>query len=165
MTDFAERIDATDLEIVSLLQEDARVSNAELARRIGMTPSGALARMRRLEERGIVQGYVPQLDPQVLGLGLLAFVFLSTSETLADPAVAEQLASFPEVLEIHDIAGDACYLLKVRCKDHAGLHALLRERIGSLAGIRSTNTVIVLKTFKETAALPLPSAPEPGDPQ
>ena len=87
--------------------------------------------------------------------GLLAFVAVRSSEGPSDDSVATTLAGYPEVLEVHHVAGDDCYLVKVRARDPEHLGTLLRARIGRIPGVRSTRTTIVLETVKETSRLPL----------
>ena len=148
-------IDTTDLQLLDWLQDNARVSNADIARRLEMAPSAVLKRIRRLETHGVIEGYSARIEPRAIERGLCAFVHLRTDETLGSPSVAEALARMPEVLEVHDIAGEDCYLAKVRVRDTDELHELIRGRIAALDLVRSTSTTIVLKTFKETSALPV----------
>jgi Lrp/AsnC family leucine-responsive transcriptional regulator len=149
-------MDETDLKILNILQADARTANAEIARQVGMAPSGILERIRKLEERGVVLGYAARVEPTAVGRGLLAFVFLSTDASLHDAEVVAAVTEFPEVLEIHDVAGEDSYLLKVRVADTDALHQFLREKLARVKRVASTRTVFVLKSWKETAALPLP---------
>ena len=147
-------MDATTLQILKILQDDARTPNAEIARRVGLAPSAVHERVRKLEERGIVRGYTARLDPRSLGLGLLAFVFVRAEERVGSNDTAEHLASIPEVQEVHHIAGEDCFLVKVRAPDTETLGILLRDRIGALPTVRSTRTTVVLRTVKEDPALP-----------
>jgi Lrp/AsnC family leucine-responsive transcriptional regulator len=149
-------IDDIDLRILGLLQGHARTSNAEIARQVGLAPSATLERLRKLESRGIVEGYTTKLAPRPLGYGLLAFVFVRSDERLGDGTTGPQLAAIPEVQEVHHIAGEDCYLVKVRAADPEHLGKLLREKFGAIAAVRSTRTTIVLETVKEEARLPLP---------
>ncbi len=151
-------LDATDLAIVGLLQENARTSNAEIARRVDMAPSAVYERIRKLEERGLIRGYEARLGARELGLSLVAFVFVRTSETPGGMGTADRLAELPEVQEIHHVAGEDCLLLKVRVADTRDLSRLLREGIGVLPSVTSTRTTIVLDTVKETGRLPLRAA-------
>ena len=89
---------------------------------------------------------------------MLAFVAVRSDEVASDNHVASELAATPEVLEVHHVAGDDCYLVKVRARDAEHLGHLLRTRIGRIAGVRSTRTTIVLETVKETSRLPIPRA-------
>ncbi len=150
--------DAIDLKILSILQGDARTSNAEIARRVGMAPSAILERVRKLEARGILSGYEARIDPHVLGLGLLAFVFVRAEEGVWGKEAAVRLAALPGVQEVHHIAGEDCYLVKVRAADTEALGRLLRERFAAIKSVRSTRTTIVLETVKESGRLPLDAA-------
>ncbi len=146
-------IDDIDTQILNILQENARTSNAEIARQLGMAPSAILERIRKLEARGVVRGYTTELDPKVLGLGLLAYVFVRADERLCSLDAGPLLAAIPEVQEVHHIAGEDCYLVKVRAADTDALGRLLRERFGAIESVRSTRTTIVLTTLKETPHL------------
>jgi Lrp/AsnC family leucine-responsive transcriptional regulator len=149
--------DEIDAKILTILQQDARTSNAEIARQLGMAPSAILERIRKLEARGVIEGYSARIQPQALDLGLLAFIFVRTDERLGMGDAPQVLAAMPEVQEVHHIAGEDCYLLKVRVADTDALARLLRERFAAIPAIRSTRTTIVLTTVKETAALPVPT--------
>ncbi len=96
-------IDSTDIQILELLQQDARISNAEIARQVGMAPSATHERLRKLEERGVIQGYTVRLSPERLGLGLLAFIFVRADEGFQSYNAEHQLAALPEV-EINEIS-------------------------------------------------------------
>jgi Lrp/AsnC family leucine-responsive transcriptional regulator len=157
-----ETIDDIDTQILTILQSDARTPNAEIARQVGMAPSAILERLRKLESRGILRGYEAKLDPHPFGLGLLAFVFVRSDERLRSGDTGIRLAELPEVLEVHHIAGEDCYLAKVRAADPEALGRILRERFGAIESVRSTRTTIVLDTLKETAKLPLPARQEVG---
>ena len=152
-------IDDIDLQILNILQQNARTSNAEIARQVEMAPSAVLERIRRLEARGVIQGYEVRINPEALGQNLLAFVFVRSADFDSDLKTAEVLAAIPEVLEAHHIAGDDCYLLKVRTRNAKALGRLLRERIGATGSVQSSRTTIVLETLREGSRLPL-FAPE-----
>ena len=151
--------DAIDLAILRLLQRDARLANAEIARQVGMAPSAVYERIRKLEEGGVITGYGAHIEPVRLGLGLLAFISIRTVGGCADASVGQRLAELSEVLEVHDVAGEDCYVIKVRVADTGALSRLLKERIGTIPNIQSTRTTVVLSTVKETGELPLPAAP------
>lgn len=148
-------IDDTDIGILELLQENARISQADVARAVGLAPSAVLERIRKLEGRGIIKGYAALLDPHVTEQSMLAFIAVRTAQTPGDESVAQALANCPEVLELHHVAGDDCYLLKVRARDAEHVGQLLRHRFGRIPGVVSTRTTIVLETVKETPRLPL----------
>ncbi len=149
-------IDDIDRTLLNFLQEDARISNAELARRVGMVPSAVLERVKKLEERGLVRGYHARLDARKLGSGLVAFAFVKSDDRVGGIESAESLAAIPEVQEVHHIAGEDCYLIKIRVADVEALGKLLREKVGVIPSIRSTRTTIVMETLKESAAVLVP---------
>ncbi len=153
-------MDETDLRIVTLLQENARTPNAEIARRLGMAPSAILERVRKLEERGVIQGYAARVNPEAVGLGLTAFVFVRSNERIGAPDTSIKLAELPEVQEVHHVAGEDCFLVKVRVASTRALGTLLSERFAAIETIVSTRSTIVMETVKETAALPMPRGEE-----
>lgn len=152
-------IDDTDREILNLLQQNARTSNAEIARRVGMAPSAVLERIRKLEVRGVIQGYETRIDPEALGLHLLAFVFVASHRLAEENRMAELLTGIEGVQEVHHIAGEDCFLVKIRARDAKSLGRLLRERFPDAGSVRSTRTTIVLETVNESSRLPLESPP------
>lgn len=156
-------IDDIDLQILNILQQNARTSNAEIARQVDMAPSAVLERIRRLEAKGVIQGYEVRINPEALGQNLLAFVFVRSADFDSDLKTAATLSAIPEVLEAHHIAGEDCYLLKVRTRDAKALGRLLRERIGATGSVQSSRTTIVLETLREGSRLPLPSPEAPRE--
>jgi Lrp/AsnC family leucine-responsive transcriptional regulator len=149
-------MDKVDYKILSLLQENGKITNADIARQIGMVPSGALERIRKLEENGYIKEYTARLEPEKLNLGLLAFIFVRTTEPPGSIKVSEQLAKLPEILEVHHVAGEDCYLLKVRLKNNMSLAIFMREKLGTMKEVTSSRTVIVLETIKESSKIKLP---------
>ena len=150
------KLDATDLKILSLLQPDASLSNTNLARKIGMAPSAALERVKKLEQQGVITSYDTRVQPEALNLKLLAFILVKSSEGPGNVSVAKHLAKLPEVLELHHIAGEDCYLVKIRASDPQALAQLMREKFSKIPGLISTKSTIVLETLKETNYLPVP---------
>lgn len=148
-------IDEIDRRILEYLQDCGRIPNAEIARRIGMAPSAILERIRRLEERGVIRGYTVCLDPGALDQGLLAFVLVRTEERVWQTDTGKALAEIPEIQEVHHIAGEDCFLVKIRARDTESLGRILRERLGSISTIRTTRTTIVLDSVKNSRNLML----------
>lgn len=148
-------IDDIDRRILAMLQRNARVSNAEIAREVGMAASAIYERIRKLEERGVIRGYSARLDPRKLGYGLVAFVSIKTAAMGKAAEIQEHLASIPEVQEVHLIVGDDCFQVKVRVADTQALARLLQDRIQSMDFVGSTRTTIVLETSKECLDVPL----------
>lgn len=146
-------IDDLDKQILTIIQKNARTANSEIAKQVNLAPSAVFERLRKLEERGLIRGYAAELDSRQLGFNLTAYVFVRTDDKHGE--AADALAKFPEVLEVHHVAGEDCYLLKVKTADANALGQLLRERISNLANVTSTRTTVVLQTVKETVALPL----------
>jgi Lrp/AsnC family transcriptional regulator, leucine-responsive regulatory protein len=142
-----------DKKILNIIQADARVANAEIARQVGLAPSAVLERIRKLEERGVIRGYAAELNAAEIGFGLTAFIAVRTRECCSE--TDKFLAEIPEVLEVHDVAGEDSYLLKVRVKDAEALSRLLREKLKNVPNVASTKTTVVLQTIKETTALPI----------
>ena len=153
-------ISETDAKILDILQGNARATQVDIARTVGLAASAVLERIRKLEARGIIRGYTAQIDPKALGHGMLAFVSVRSEEGPGDQTVARSLADCPEVLEVHHVAGEDCYLIKLRARDAEHLGLLLRTRFGRIPGVKSTRTTIVLETVKETSRLEIPHASE-----
>jgi Lrp/AsnC family leucine-responsive transcriptional regulator len=148
-------MDETDRRILALLQENARISNAEVARSIGMAPSAVHMRIRKLEETGVIEGYEVRINPRAMDRGLVSFVRIQTGEGAVADEITASLTRFPEVQEVHRVVGEDCFFVKVRVRDTHELAALLDAKLRRIPNIASTKTTIVLTTAKETARLPL----------
>lgn len=148
-------IDEIDRRILELLQKDARIANAAIARDVGLAPSAVFQRIRKLEEAGVIRGYHAHLDPATLGQGLMAFIAVQTGEGARARETAQMLSNIPEVLEVHRVVGEDCFFLKVRVRDAEALGALLDEKIQRLPPVASTRTTIVLSTAKNVLAGPV----------
>lgn len=152
------KLDVIDRKILQTLQREGRISNVDLARRVHLSPTPCFERVRRLEQGGYIQRYVAQLDPQRLGMGLLAFVEVSLDKTspLAFERFREIVADLPEVQECHMVAGGFDYLLKVRVTDMLAYRRFLGERISALPGVSRTHTYFVMEETKSTQEIPIP---------
>jgi Lrp/AsnC family leucine-responsive transcriptional regulator len=149
-------LDKIDLTILSSLQTNARLQNTELAKKCGMAPSAVLERVKKLEQKKIIKDYVTKIEPAALNLKLLAFISIKSSAGPGDASTAKLIAKIPEVLEVHHIAGDDCYLVKIRTEDPQSLIKLMRDKFSKIPNIISTKTTIVLETLKEDNYLPVP---------
>ncbi len=149
-------LDKTDLHILRLMQENARISNADMARELGMAPSGVLERVKKLEQKNVIQQYTTRINPVALQQKLLAFVFMKASDGPGYSTATLELAKIPEVQEVHHVAGDDCYLVKVRTYDSASLMSIMRNQFAKIPNIISTRTTIVLETVKEEQQLVIP---------
>ncbi|UCD64000.1 MAG: Lrp/AsnC family transcriptional regulator [Candidatus Zixiibacteriota bacterium] len=148
-------IDDVDRKILSILQKNARDSNANIARELGLAPSAIHERVKKLEQKGIIKGYHARLDAPKLGFCVTAFVFVRSDDRVGSVASAKRLGEIDEVEEVHHIAGEDCYLVKLRVGGNEELGRLLREKIGAIHSIKSTRTSVVLETLKEGANLPV----------
>lgn len=148
-------IDSTSMEILKILQEKARIPNVEVSRLVGLAPSAVLERIRKMEKSGIIDGYEVRLNPERFERSQISFVFVMTNNTAGSSAIGKKLSTIPEVQEVHFIAGEDCYLAKVRTANTVELGELLREKIHSIKGVISTKTAPVLATYKETSRIPI----------
>lgn len=157
-------MDAIDVRILEALQEDARCSRADLARRIGMSPAAVHERIKRLERRGLITGYHAHLDPTLAGSDLLTYVEVFIDPPSQEPDFLEAMAESPEVQEIHYVTGEFTCLLKVRTRDRESLRRFLIDRVNVREGVRRTRTTLVLSTSKESHRIILPREATPrGD--
>lgn len=150
-------LDHIDYQILRIMQNNARTNNADIARELGMAPSAILERVKKLEQKEVILQYNAKINPAALDQNLLSFIFIKTSDIIGEQGIAYLLAEIPEVQEVHDIAGDDGYLIKVRTEDAAGLVDLMRNTLGKIEGIISTRTTIVLETIKEEQKLVIPT--------
>ncbi len=146
-------LDRFDLAILRILSTDGRVSATELSRRIGLSKSPAQARLKRLEETGVITGYRALLDPIRMGLAHVAFVEVRLSDTreAALQAFNKAVLLIPEVEQCHMIASRFDYLLKVRTADIADYRRVLAEKLSSLPHVASTSTYVAMEAVKEGA--------------
>lgn len=149
-------LDKKSLKILKILQEKARIPNTEVSRQVGLAPSAVLERIRKMESQGVIDGYEVRLNPERFSRNQVAFVHIFC-ECQADKhgLIGDSLAAIEEIQEVHYIAGDDCYLVKLRVADAGELNELLRSRIMTLRGVLSTKTSAVLETYKETARIPI----------
>ncbi len=150
-----EMIDEISLKILKILQEKARIPNVEVARQVGMAPSAVLERIRKLEKQGFIDGYEVRLNPERFKRGLVAFIMVKTSMADGHDTPGKQLAEIEAVQEVHYISGADGLLVKVRVSSTAGLGQLVEKVIARMPGVKDVQTMIVMKTFKETARIPL----------
>jgi Lrp/AsnC family transcriptional regulator for asnA, asnC and gidA len=144
-------LDDTDLKLIELLQEDAKIPYAKLARRLGISSSGVHKRVKRLVDEGVIRKFVAVIDPQILGKKLKAFIGISTSPGTCGEVI-DQLKKRAEVLEIHEVAGEHDLFVKIITDDTLKLNEILHE-MDRIQGVSSSRTLIVLKTEKETGLI------------
>jgi Lrp/AsnC family leucine-responsive transcriptional regulator len=150
-------LDDIDLEILDLMQSNARISNADMARQLNLAPSAVLERVKKLERKNVISGYAAKINPASIDQKLLAFIFIRSSEGFTcSSKTAQALAKIPDIQEVHHIAGEDCFLVKVRTTDAASLMQLMRNSFQKIPNIGSTKSIIVLETVKEDQKLVIP---------
>jgi Lrp/AsnC family leucine-responsive transcriptional regulator len=149
-----ERIDETDARILELLQRDGRESYAEVGQSVGMSGPSAHERVKKLEARGVIRGYVALVDPTLLGYGVLAFIFIKQVPGTIATDLTGDFAGMDEIEECHHIAGEADYLLKVRATDTRHLERIL-HKIQAVPQVFTTETQVVFSSAFERRPLRL----------
>ena len=151
-------LDRTDLLLLAALQHEGRLTNAELAERVHLSPSACLRRVQRLERDGVIAGYAAQVDPERLGLGLQAFVRvqLARHDAASVAAFSGFVEQWEEVVACHALTGDMDYLLQVAVRDLEHFSRFLLDRLLNQAGVADVNSSFVLRTVKAFRGLPLP---------
>ena len=151
-------LDAIDIRILSELQQDGGLSNVELARRVNLSPSPCLMRVRALEKEGVIRQYVALADPQALGLGLNVFISISLKEqskaALAD--FESRIAEHDEVMECYLMTGDSDYLIRVAVANMAALERFILDQLTPIPGVEKIRSSFALKQVRYNTALPMP---------
>jgi len=142
-------LDGIDRKILGLLQENAKIPQAKIAKAVGLTAPSVNERIRKLEQNGYIRGYVALLDEHKLGQDIAAFVEVFIEHPKFEEGFIEAAKALDEVLECHHITGEFSLLLKVRVEDMAAFRRLLIEKVNSIRGVRQTRTLIILATAKE----------------
>lgn len=152
-----EVLDATDLRILTQLQRDGRMSNADLSDAVNLSPSACHRRVQRLEDTGIIRDYVALLDPRKIGVPTTVFVEITLSGQADEvlDAFERAVARIPDVLECHLMAGSADYMLKVVAEDTEDFARIHRQHLARLPGVAQMQSSFALRTVFKTTALPL----------
>lgn len=150
-------LDRTDRRILECLQADGRISNVQLARKVNLTPTPCIERVKRMEKQGYIRGYTTILDPELIDASLLVFVEIDLSHNSPDAfrEFREEARRLTEVMECHLVSGNFDYLIKARVKDMKAYRKLLGDKILSLPGVNSARSYVVMEEVKETSNLPL----------
>ena len=151
-------LDPVDRKILAELQQNGRISNQELSKRINLSPTPCLNRVRRLERDGIITGYRAMVDPEALDAGLLVLVQVVLDRTTPDvfDVFKDAVRDMPEVLECHMVSGGFDYLIKARVRDMAAYREFLGKTLVSLPSVRETHTYVVMEQVKDTTVIPVP---------
>lgn len=152
-----QNLDNTDRELLNHLQENARITNAELARRVELSPPGLQKRVRKLEEAGIIDQYAAILNPETVGYDMLCYVQITLVRHKADflQNFMKVVQDIPEVLEAYHITGEYDYLLKVVIRNRKHLEEFILETLSPLPGMDKIRTSLVLNKIKSTTAVPV----------
>jgi Lrp/AsnC family leucine-responsive transcriptional regulator len=152
-------LDDIDIAILNHLQENGRAQRNKIAELVNLSVPSVSERMKKLEERGLIQGYHAILNSKDFNFDITAFLFVQVDGSEHYPEFVQKVSGEPEVLECHSITGDGSHLLKVRTKNTSSFERLL-SRIQSWDGVNKTRSNLVLSSFKETRALPIEQATE-----
>lgn len=155
-----ELLDDADRQLVELLQADGRATQSVLAKAVGLSQPAVAERIRKLEARGIITGYVARVDARRLGKDITAFIGVGIEHPRYFEAFASHIKLMPDVLECHRVAGEDSYLLKVKTANTASLDALLVEGLRTIPGVTRTNTTIVLRAIQESTHVHVPPTQE-----
>ena len=150
-------LDRTDRRILQCLQVDGRISNVQLARKVNLTPTPCIERVKRLERQGYIKGYSAILNPEMVDAGLLVFVEIDLSHSSPDAfrRFREEARRLPEIMDCHLVSGNFDYLIKARVSDMKAYRELLGEKILSLPDVNGSRSYVVMEEVKETLNLPL----------
>ena len=150
-------LDEVDIQLLSLLQSDGRITNADLAKAVNLSPPSVLQRVRALEKAGLIRGYHALLDHERLGLKITAMVMITLAlhQDMAIERFRRAVLDIPEILECHHVSGDFDFLLKVVVRDMRGYEAFVREKLSRIKGVGQIRTSFVLGTPKSTSEIPL----------
>jgi Lrp/AsnC family transcriptional regulator, leucine-responsive regulatory protein len=147
-------LDDIDITILNQLQRNGRVRRNQLAEEVSLSVPSVSERMRKLEEKNLIEGYFSVLNPKSFGFDITAFIFVEVDGSTHYSAFVESASSEPEILECHSITGDGSHFLKIRTQNTTTLEKLL-SKVQSFPGVKKTRSNIVLSTFKETRELPI----------
>ena len=152
------KLDQIDRKVLEILQTNAKITNAQLSKEIGLSPAPTLERVKKLEQSGIIKSYHAQLEPEKVGLGVSTFVQISLvgHRKAVTESFVEKFRAIPEVIECHHITGTGDFLLRVISKDISTYQKLMLEKINEIEEVASTQTMVILSTFKESKVLPIP---------
>ena len=152
------KLDPIDIRILNELQNDGSHSNVELAKRVHLSPSPCLMRVKALKDKGVIRNYVALADPKILGLGLNVFISISLKEQSKEALgkFEERISEHDEVMECYLMTGDSDYLIRVAVADMGALEKFILEQLTPIPGIEKIRSSFALKQVRYKTALPLP---------
>jgi DNA-binding Lrp family transcriptional regulator len=154
------KLDATDRKILEILQKNSNITNALLAKEIGLSPAPTLERVNKLESAGVIKSYHGVIDPSSVGLGVSTFVMASLKGHNKDniEKFIKSINKIEEVVECHHITGAGDFILKIVCADIAAYQQLMLEKVSNIDVVDGLQSMIILSTFKDSKVLPIPNA-------
>ncbi len=154
------KLDETDRKILEILQSNAKITNAQLSKDIGLSPAPTLERVKKLENSGIIRSYHAKLDTSKIGLGVSTFVQVSLKghNKRNIDLFLEKINAIPEVIECHHITGSGDFVLKVISSDIASYQKLMLEKVSEIDVVDSMQSMVILSTFKDSKVMPVPES-------
>jgi Lrp/AsnC family leucine-responsive transcriptional regulator len=150
----SQSLDAKDRQILSVVQRDAKTSQLEIARQVGLSAAAVNERLKKLEQAGVIRRYAALVDARAVGASVTAFVEVFIEHPRFEAAFLDRVMRLEEVLECHHITGEFSLLMKVRVRDIESLQQLLLHQLNGVEGVRQTRTIMVLGTVKEECFVP-----------
>lgn len=153
------KLDATDKKILEILQANSNITNAQLAKEIGLSPAPTLERVNKLETSGVIRSYHAAIEPGSVGLGVSTFVMASLKGHNREniEKFIQAIKRIPEIVECHHVTGAADFILKIVCVDIAAYQQLMLERVSNIDVVDSLQSMVILSTFKDSKSLPIPA--------
>lgn len=152
------KLDKIDRKILEILQANAKITNAQLSKEIGLSPAPTLERVKKLEQSGIIKSYHAKLDTEKIGLGVSTYVHVSlvghNKENIR--AFVDEINKIEEIIECHHITGSGDFILKVIAKDIAAYQTLMLEKVSEIKVVDNLQSMVILSTFKDSKVLPVP---------
>ncbi|MCE9539220.1 MAG: Lrp/AsnC family transcriptional regulator [Bacteroidetes bacterium] len=152
-----EKLDKTDLKILKELQIDGRISNLDLAQKVGLSATPTFERVKKLEKAKIIKSYHAELNVESLGLGIQTFMLVSLAQTRGNsvPNFIKQIEEIPEIIECYHVTGSSDYVLKIMVTDIAAYESLAMDKIRNISEIANVTTMVILSTIKKMKVVPL----------
>ncbi len=152
-----EKLDKTDLKILKELQIDGRISNLDLAQKVGLSATPTFERVKKLEKAKIIKSYHAELNVESLGLGIQTFMLVSLAQTRGNsvPNFIKQIDEIPEIIECYHVTGSSDYVLKIMVTDIAAYESLAMDKIRNISEIANVTTMVILSTIKKMKVVPL----------
>ncbi|MEQ9165764.1 MAG: Lrp/AsnC family transcriptional regulator [Fulvivirga sp.] len=152
------KLDATDRKILEILQSNAKITNANLATKVGLSPAPTLERVKKLENSGVIKSYHAMLDTDTVGLGVSTFVMVSLKGHNKDniDKFIQSIEEIDEIIECHHITGSGDFILKIISNDISSYQRLMLEKVSNIDVVDNMQSMVILSTFKNSKVMPIP---------